>query len=92
MRATVHEWMMINGDTSNKPDRLTVLHWIDHAWNKISSTTIINTWAHIKLAEKVAVPVEEPEELHGVFLSNKDPREDDVLALHDSMEMSDEDD
>eukprot|EP00977_Amphora_coffeiformis_P023692 scaffold13947_cov113-Amphora_coffeaeformis.AAC.2 len=94
MRGTVHEWLIDSEDTSTKPDRQTVSHWIEHAWNKISSSTITNTWAHIKLVERAAIVEEEEEEevLEDSFLSNDDPREEDVLALHDSMETSDEED
>eukprot|EP00977_Amphora_coffeiformis_P007516 scaffold1640_cov161-Amphora_coffeaeformis.AAC.39 len=71
-----------------KPSRATVLHWIDHPWNRINLRSIINTWAHIKFAENVASPVEEEEDYPGYFLPNSDPREEDILALYDSAEMS----
>eukprot|EP00977_Amphora_coffeiformis_P015907 scaffold4786_cov198-Amphora_coffeaeformis.AAC.19 len=89
MRATVHEWMILQGESVVKPDRPIVSYWIDHAWNKITRTTITNTWAHIQLAKKVTVPLEETvEEVPPSFLLYNDPQEDDVLALHDSVETS----
>eukprot|EP00977_Amphora_coffeiformis_P017063 scaffold5479_cov199-Amphora_coffeaeformis.AAC.2 len=93
MRGTVHEWLVDNVDTSTKPDQQTVSHWIEHAWNKISYSTTVNTWAHIKLVERAEIIEEEEEEvLEDSFLSNEDPHEEDVLALQDSMETSDEED
>ena len=95
MRATVHEWMVFHGEVAVKPDRPTVSHWIDHAWNRTTAATIINTWAHIKLAEKGVAPLA-PAELEvlipGDFLPNEDPREEDVLALRDSIEPSSDED
>eukprot|EP00977_Amphora_coffeiformis_P016489 scaffold5113_cov168-Amphora_coffeaeformis.AAC.1 len=88
MRGTVIEWMILQGQSVAKPDRATVSHWIDHAWNGIKSTSIINTWAHIKLAERIEATMEEEEDVPGYFLPDDDPREEDVLALHDSVETS----
>ena len=90
MRAVVNEWMVAN-DADKRPDRQTVSHWIDHAWKKISHETIINTWAHIHIGCKMTAVNEQEEEgdvFFGSFMDDSDPRNDDVLALRESDEIS----
>jgi len=99
MRCAVNEWMVVQEDLA-RPDRQTVSHWIDHSWQKITKRTIINTWAHIKLATKmisdndnVIVNDQDEDTDPGLFMDNSDAREDDILALRESYETSsDEDD
>lgn len=93
MRAAVNEWMVVN-NAEERPQRPTVSHWIDHAWKRISHSTIINTWAHIKLADRItsneeAVVINKDDTLNpGHFMDNDDAREDDILELRESDEMS----
>jgi len=90
MRAVVNEWMVAN-DADKRPDRPTVSHWIDHAWQKISHATIINTWAHIRIGCKITNVGEQEEEgdvYFGSFMDGSDPRNDDILALRESDEIS----
>lgn len=93
MRAAVNEWMVSSGTGSNnKPDRITVSHWIDHAWNRISHNTVINTWVHIGVTDSIGCEEDgnkdDDEEIEGGFLTDTDAREDDVLALRESDEIS----
>jgi len=80
-----------------RPDRQTVSHWIDHSWQKISTRTIINTWAHIKLATRMDSDdnnaiMNDKGEGPGHFMDDSDPREEDVLVLRESYESSSEED
>ena len=95
MRMAVNEWMVRN-NAEAKPDRANVSHWIDHAWKRISHRTIINTWAHIKITRKITDEEEEEEanaedteyDIPGTFIDNVDAREDFILALRESYEIS----
>eukprot|EP00977_Amphora_coffeiformis_P024178 scaffold15108_cov180-Amphora_coffeaeformis.AAC.54 len=99
MRRTVNEWLVLRKDTVARPDRPTVSHWIHYAWDTITTNTIINTWAHIDLVSRPPINenVEEKQvedEINALvgFMSDDDPREDDILALRESYETSDEED
>ena len=92
MRSIVNDWMVINDDVALKPHRPTVSHWIDHAWNRITKSTIINTWAHIELIEKEKNTNMELPQIEELGLPPNDPREIDCLALHESDEISSDED
>lgn len=83
VRRAVHEWLIFKAENTARPDRAIVSHWIHHAWWTLTKKTIINSWAHIHL---VGCPVEEEK----AGLVSDDPREEDILALHECDETSDE--
>ena len=90
MRAAVNEWMVAN-DVEKRPDRPTVSYWINHAWQKITHATIINTWAHIGIGCKITNSEEKEDEedaYFGSFMDDSDPRNEDILALRESDEIS----
>lgn len=97
MRRIVNDWMVIRENEEMKPNRATVSNWIDHAWNKVSKSSILNSWAHIELIERrnnkgTQLTTVKPVKALGDFLPDETPADIDCLALHESNESSSDED